>query len=248
MMRLLSLIGFVLMSLALSAQLSSFESANKAYKDGDFATAVSSYEQLISEGNASKEVHYNIANAYYKNSQLGHAILHYEKALKLDPSDKNIKGNLEIANGEIELEILEVPPFFVFRVWRGLYSIFSSTVWVILQVVLVLAILYGLYLWSLSRVNTSKLKGLRLIGILLPLLFIAYFCGRAAHHQETAQDDGIILQSANLTSDPLEKSETLEELTPGVKVMILDKVDTWYKVSLVNKAQGWVQKDVVGLI
>ena len=236
-----------MVSLGLSGQ-ATFESANASYIAGDFKTAITTYEALLSEGNISKELHYNMGNAYYQDSQLGPAILHFEKALKLAPSDKNVKGNLDIAKSEVELEVLEVPPFFMLRFWSGLHGLFSSTVWVVIQILLVIALLYALYLWSLSRVDETRLKGFRLFSILLPLLFLVYFLGRSASKQELAQNDGIIMQNSALTSDPLDKSEVLEELTPGVKVQILDKVDTWYKVSLVNKAQGWVQKDVVGVI
>lgn len=247
-MRLISFIGSILISLALAGQEGSFESANGAYTTGNYKAAIQAYEKLVIEGSVSKEIHYNLGNAYYKDSQLGQAILHFEKALKLAPSDKNIKGNLDIARSEVALEVLEVPPFFVLRMWNAIYGLFSSTVWVIIQILLVLAVIYALYLWTLSRVNKTRLRGLKLLSILVPFLFLTYFLGRSAHHRELAKNDAIVLQNSALTSDPLDNADILEDLTPGVKVRILDKVDTWYKVSLVNKAQGWVHKDAVGVI
>jgi len=219
-----------------------FAQANAEYKTGNYTQAISSYEQLVSQGLVSKELYYNLGNAYYNDNKLGHAILNFERALKLAPRDTNIRTNLDIANAEVELELLEVPPFFLLR------FLVSSSVWVILQIILVLLSLYSLYLYTLSRNSSSKIRGLKMLAILLPLLLVAYLAGRTAHHQEAVSEEGVILLSTQLLSEPLENSELLEDLTPGVKVLLMDSLEEWYKVSLVNKAQGWTRKDAVGII
>ncbi len=248
MMRVTLLLVFLFGALLVTGQESTaFLAANKAYNEGDYLGAISAYKQLLDEGQ-SAELHYNLGNAYYSNQQLGEAILHFEKALKLNPGDNNIQENLAIANENVELEVLKVPAFFVLRIWRGLHGLLSSSAWVILQLVFVICLLYGLYLWTLSRDASLRVRGLKFIAVLFPLLLLSYFAGRSAHYNETAQDDGVVLSSAPLVNEPLDKSEILEELTPGVKVEILDQLDAWYKVGLANKAQGWIKKEAVGII
>jgi len=248
MMRVILLLVFLLSAFCSTGQENNaFQAANKAYNEGNYTVAITTYKQLLTGGESS-ELHYNLGNAYYKNQQLGEAILHFEKALKLNPGDKNIIENLAIAKEAVELEVLQVPTFFVLRMWRGFYGLLSSSAWVILQMLWIIGLLYGLYLWTLSRDASIRVRGLKLIAVLLPLLLLSYFAGRSAHYGETAEDDGVVLRSAPLVNEPLDKSETLEELTPGVKVEILDQLDAWYKVGLANKAQGWVKKDAVGII
>ena len=47
---------------------------------------------------------------------------------------------------------------------------------------------------------------------------------------------------------PDNRSDEIENLSAGVKVKILDTIDDWYKVSLVNKEQGWIKVEAVELI
>lgn len=69
--------------------------ADSAYAAADYATAVHIYEQLLSEHGESAEVYYNLGGAYYKMNEIARSILNYERALLLDPSDADIKFNLE---------------------------------------------------------------------------------------------------------------------------------------------------------
>jgi len=41
-------------------------------------------------------------------------------------------------------------------------------------------------------------------------------------------------------SGPDARANEVEALTEGVKLTILDKSDSWYKVNLINKEEGWV--------
>jgi tetratricopeptide (TPR) repeat protein len=43
-------------------------------------------------------IYYNLSNAYYRNGNLGKAILNIEKALRLAPRDREIKNNAEYLN------------------------------------------------------------------------------------------------------------------------------------------------------
>ena len=74
-----------------------FERGNQAYLHGDFQTAVDAYEQLMAGGVVHEDLHYNLANAYVKTDRLGPAILHYEQALALDPSEEDARTNLRLA-------------------------------------------------------------------------------------------------------------------------------------------------------
>ena len=62
-------------------------SAAKAYTDRDYETAVSQYQMLVQRGE-SAPLYYNYANALFKAGYTGRAILYYERALRLDPSNR----------------------------------------------------------------------------------------------------------------------------------------------------------------
>lgn len=225
-----------------------FQSAVQAYERQDYQKAITTYKSILDQDLSSTELHFNLGNAYYKNQELGKAILHFEKAARLSPSDSKVQQNLSIARSEVELEVLEVPAFFLLRFWRGCYSLLSSTVWVALQFVLGLLFLAGIYLWRLPSNPEKKLKGFKIAAVSLPLLLLCYFAGASASKHEQDSGSAIVTTETELVLEPHEGGEVLEELTPGVKVLLLDKVDVWYKVSLINKEQGWVRVENLGLI
>ncbi len=65
-----------------------FDAGNGAYEQGRFQDAAAAYEKILGYGVGDPRVLYNLANAYFKMGKLGAAILHYERALRLDPSPK----------------------------------------------------------------------------------------------------------------------------------------------------------------
>ena len=75
--------------------------ADSAYLSDNFAEAVQLYEQALEELGPSAERYYNLGNAYYRQGQLGAAILNYERSLRLDPSNKDARENLEFVNSKV---------------------------------------------------------------------------------------------------------------------------------------------------
>ena len=64
-----------------------FQSGNLAYNTGNYDQALSVYNKIIDAGLESAPLYYNMGNTYYKIKEYPMAILYYEKALKLDPSN-----------------------------------------------------------------------------------------------------------------------------------------------------------------
>jgi len=73
-----------------------FQEGNEAYSRGDYAGAIDKYQQIITTAGYSPGVLYNLANSYELSGRTGRAILNYERALRLAPSDSDIAGNLEL--------------------------------------------------------------------------------------------------------------------------------------------------------
>jgi tetratricopeptide (TPR) repeat protein len=74
-----------------------FLAAQAAYDDGRYADAVAHYEQLAGKGVDNVELHYNLANASFKNGSLPSAVLHYRRAWYKAPRDPDIQTNLRFA-------------------------------------------------------------------------------------------------------------------------------------------------------
>jgi tetratricopeptide (TPR) repeat protein len=77
-----------------------FEQGNEAYSKRDFSGAVEIYEQLTATSGYGAGLLFNLGNSYARSGQTGKAILNYERALRLAPSDSDIQGNLELVRKE----------------------------------------------------------------------------------------------------------------------------------------------------
>ncbi|MCP4338999.1 MAG: tetratricopeptide repeat protein [Desulfobulbaceae bacterium] len=77
-----------------------FGEANEAYSRGDYAQAISKYQQITETAGYSPSVLYNLANSLAQSGETGKAILNYERALRLAPSDSDISGNLQLVKKE----------------------------------------------------------------------------------------------------------------------------------------------------
>lgn len=74
-----------------------FAQAQAAYDAGHYDEAAGLYESMLSNGVVNAEVHYNLANAFFKSGDLPKAVWHYRTAWYQDPHDPDINANLHFA-------------------------------------------------------------------------------------------------------------------------------------------------------
>ena len=86
-----------------------FLEANNAYEAGRFEEAAEGYQSLLRYEFRDPVLEYNLAGALFKLGYLGPAILHYERAARLDPTDRDIRANLAFAR-TFCVDRVEPPP------------------------------------------------------------------------------------------------------------------------------------------
>lgn len=247
-MRKLLFIIQLFISLCVTAQENTdeiFHKANKHYANEQYNKALSDYKSLLEEGVASSELYYNIGNAQYKMGNIGKAILYYEKAKLLDPNNKSITTNLNIAREKVDSDILEIPDFLPLRLWRGMAKTLSPGIWILVQVFMGGVLLYGIFLFYNRSDKSLKLKSIGIAVIGLLLLIVSYAAGKTAHNLLHLHDKGIVIGATTMYSAPDSRSEEIEPLADGVKVNIIDNIDDWYQIELMNKNSGWTEMKTV---
>ena len=141
-----------------------FLAAQAAYDAGRYDEAASLYGQLIGDGIDNIELHYNLANAHFKNGDLPEAVLHYRKAWYKAPRDPDIRANLHFAlNAAGAAE--PAPSFF-----ERLFNVLSQTGWIVAATGGYIALILLLILGLLVRPAKRTLTKLSLIPVALILL------------------------------------------------------------------------------
>src|SRR5262249_58044506 len=67
---------------------------------GYYRQAIAGYEQLIAAGIHNAKLYYNLGNAYFRLNDLGHAILHYRRGLRLEPGNRQLQANVRYARSQ----------------------------------------------------------------------------------------------------------------------------------------------------
>lgn len=249
----------VLMLMALpftaSAQQSEYvdslwNSAAQAYTEGRWHDAVDLYEQIGDLGLESSTLYYNTGNAYYKSGDLPHAVLNYERALKLDPSHNDASYNLQFVNGMIQDQIDHVPAF-ILAVWtENICRLMDSDAWAITFLVLLGLSLAMFLMFLLSPSEAGRKTGfcICIVSVVLAAASISFSLWQKNDYEK--KDGAVVMKPvASVKSSPSsESSQNLFVLHEGTKVFILDQVGSWHNVELADGRQGWIRTGDIEII
>lgn len=78
---------------------------NALYLKGEFEKAIQLYRDALLhkvEDLTKAKIHYNLGNTYYRSGELEKALKEYREALRLNPTDKDAKFNLEVVLRALE--------------------------------------------------------------------------------------------------------------------------------------------------
>ena len=221
-----------------------FEQANAAYNEGNYQSALDLYNNIVEAEQESVPLYFNLGNTYYKMGTYPMAIYYYEKALKLDPSNADVKTNLEIANLAIADKIETIPQSFIIKGWNNVKNMFSSNAWATVSVICFTILLVALFLFLRARRMGLRKVGF-FVGILALLVFVFSFIFSMEKRNEAKEKNHAIIMTPAVTvkSSPNDGSVDLFVLHEGTKVALLDEADGWNKVRIANGSEGWLPSD-----
>lgn len=216
--------------------------AEKAYNQKDYKLAIKNYETILAGGYESMRLYYNLGNAYFRNNEIAPAIYYFEKAKKLSPHNEDILFNLEVANSKLVDKIEQVPELFYKRWWKALLNISDINTLAIMTLIFLAIgiVLFAVYFISLKLI-------VKKIGFFGGLTFIALFglmfIGTTQrNHYNSNHHEGIIFApTVNIKSSPDEKSKDIFVLHEGTKVTLLDVLNDWHEIQIVNGSKGWIK-------
>jgi len=226
-----------------------FELGNNAYQSGNYLKAIEYYNQILDNGYRTSEVYYNLGNAYYKLKKVPEAILNYERALKVDPSDEDSEFNIRIANLQTLDKIEPLPKLFYQEWWESLSGWLSSGTWSVLMIIFIWIGFMGLA--GFLFIYSSFIRKISFLILILSFVFaiLSFIFAQTNYAEETSKDCAIIFsESVYVKSSPDDESTDLFILHEGTKVEVLDSVGKWYKIKLANGNVGWISNETFKII
>ncbi len=215
-----------------------FNRANLLYQEQAFDSAFAIYAELIEDGYDNAALFFNAGNASYNSGRSGYAVYYFTKALQQDPGNDQIQHNLKLAQLQASNKIEQLPTLFFVRWWHVVLHFFSVNAWLIGSIVLFWVLIFVIGWNALSRIPPRFLKW---VWVPVVVLFCFFMAGAIfSRIAATTHDAAIVIDIKQpLREAPDENSSSIEYLQKGAKVELLDSVDHWKKVRLVDGTEGW---------
>ena len=220
----------------------SFDKGNEFYRNGDYAAAVTQYENVIKSKKESAELYFNLANAYYKLNKVGPAIYNYEKALMLNPLDGEVKNNLLFAQKMQIDEVKTLPKSGIGKAVSDITSLFRYDLWAWIAIGFALLILASFTGYYFSRV--SHHKRIYFIAMMLASLLLAISIASAAHQKNIYINDRpaiVFASQASVKNEPSAAGAEAFVLHEGTKVAVLEELEKFKKIALADGNEGWIE-------
>lgn len=226
-----------------------FDQGNQAYQDGDYESALKSYEDVLQMGFVSADLYYNLGNTFFKLGVNSKAILNYERALRLRPNDEDIQFNLQIANLSVIDKIPQIPELFYIKYFKQFRSIFSIQTLTIVSLLLYLLFFLSLILWLISKRRKLRLILKYTFFTLLVVLIVFSFTFVSKILYLHKNVEAIVMSTqVDVLSAPSESGTQIFTIHEGLKVKVTNVRNEWYEIRLSDGKEGWLQIKEVEVI
>ena len=220
-----------------------FDKANELYRNEKYVEAIRLYEEIEASKEVSSELYYNLGNAYYKINKVAPSIYNLEKALILNPQNKEASNNLVFANRMKIDAIEELPKTFFQKLEIDIIQQLSYNQWaylaVFFSIIMSLFFLFFYFSYVPARKRTYFVISILSVFFLITSLLFTF----KQYDTSISNIEAIVFdEKVSVKNAPSETSQEVFELHEGLKVFVLDEVDVWKKIKLADGKTGWLHK------
>lgn len=218
------------------------EEADSAYIQGDYMTAASLYESVLKTQGESASLYMNLGNSYFKMDQIALAILNYERASLLDPSDSDIRFNLELARTKTVDNVTSSGDIFYVAWFKKLVHMCNINTWAVLSLVFLALMAVGFLLYVFMNSMLVKKISFSFGAVFFVFSILTFIFATAEKTVLKSRDSAIIMApSVTVKSTPSENGTELFIIHEGRKVKVTDSsMKEWVEIKLDDGNSGWI--------
>ena len=214
-----------------------FATAEAAFQNQDYASALRIYRELLDQGFRSAALFYNLGTTAFKSGNIGMAEAYLLIASYYAPGNQDIRNNLQVVRARTRDRFELKNTFPLQQLYQRLMRRWTMRTWSL--IVLGLLTLFSL---SLSVSLFLRLAWLRITAwciLCLTLVLLPFWYGAYSHYLHPDQAV-VIRDNTQLKNGPGDQMVTLTELHPGTQITVSQAQDGFVRVMLPNGLVGWV--------
>ncbi|MFS4468908.1 tetratricopeptide repeat protein [Maribacter sp. 2210JD10-5] len=226
-----------------------FNEATTAYNEGEYQNAIDKYQKILDNGKHSAAVYFNLGNCHYKLNQIAPSIYYYEKALLLNPSDKEIQNNLGYAQNMTLDAIEKMPETGFSKFYKSITGKLFYDDWAYLSVgfLFLFVLLYIIFYYANYSTRKRWAFISSFVALFLCILFVVF--AEIEYSSFKANRPAIVFaDEIGIKAEPNDTSQEAFTLHEGAKVNVLDDLNEWYKISIADGQTGWIPAKEIRLI
>lgn len=243
-------LAFLIQVVGFAQEENYFEAGSKAYSEANYPLAIEQFNQGLATAKApTSELYYNLGCAYFKNGDIAQSILSFERAYRIDPSDKDIRFNLGLANSNIVDKMDPLPKFFLVRWLDNASHWFSLPGWGVVNIFLFGVFATGMFFFFRGKSTISRKRGF-IVGIVFLILFIiAHLLLWRLYSFMSEERQGILISEVvTVKSSPDHSAKDLVVVHSGLKIIRLQELSGFSEVKLPDGTIGWIPKSSYEII
>lgn len=246
---------------------SSVSLADSLYAKGEYSKAAEAYLAISQVDGVSPGLLFNLANSYAQAGDLGSAVLYYSRAARLDPTNKEIRNNLNYFTSKVEdsnraemrgkkISVAPDHETFFRSVRRIICAEFPRDMWAWVGVVAFILLIaqIAVYLFC-SDVRLRKFGFFGGIGSFFVSVISVIFAFMSASYFDTHDQAVLMAYKTELLIEPSsDAKQATNLLCQGTRLDIVaeetdvEGVPLWYKVRLNADIEGWIRASDVEII
>lgn len=243
---------FICFSFGASSLATYATSPQQLYAKGDYIGAAKEYETMLAETSKMQSsktlnanLHYNLGNCYYQTHNYAQAVLNYQRALRLNPADKDASFNLDLTQSKLQDQFTPPSEMFFITWTRMLVVSVSATVWGYWAIFFIVVVAFGWILFRCLKKERGRKISFSVACVSLMCSLFSFLFAYAESNWIYANRQVVVMRPTNVFDSPTQGAKTVKELNEGVLLDVIDEQSGWIMVEMPNGVRAWLKQSVI---